>query len=140
MELTLNTNVEREQTHAFAFLKSKHAKVPLFILLFLASCGLAYAGSDDGAFGDIWAYMSEALTGAPGKIIACGMLFSVAYFGVVKPNLGLALVSALMMLIMANGEKIISTFLDAGDIPPLWSFYDKSVRGTSTYLSFPLQN
>ncbi|AIX52439.1 TPA: pili assembly chaperone [Escherichia coli] len=114
MELTLNTNVEREQTNAFAFLKSKHAKVPLFILLFLASCGLAYAGSDDGAFGDIWAYMSEALTGAPGKIIACGMLFSVAYFGVVKPNLGLALVSALMMLIMANGEKIISTFLDAG--------------------------
>ena len=74
MELTLNTNVEREQTNAFAFLKSKHAKVPLFILLFLASCGLAYAGSDDGAFGDIWAYMSEALTGAPGKIIACGML------------------------------------------------------------------
>lgn len=106
MELTLNTNVEREQTNAFAFLKSKHAKVPLFILLFLASCGLAYAGSDDGAFGDIWAYMSEALTGAPGKIIACGMLFSVAYFGVVKPNLGLALVSALMMLIMANGEKL----------------------------------
>nr|WP_233341548.1 hypothetical protein [Escherichia coli]UGK56121.1 hypothetical protein [Escherichia coli] len=55
---------------------------------FLANCSFAYAGSDDGAFGDIWAYMSEALTGAPGKIIACGMLFSVAYFGVVKPNLG----------------------------------------------------
>ncbi|MBK4318976.1 pili assembly chaperone [Enterobacter hormaechei] len=114
MELTLNTNVEREQTNAFAFLKSKHAKVPLFILLFLASCGLAYAGSDDGAIVDICANISKALTGAPGKIIACGMLFSVAYFGVVKPNLGLALVSALMMLIMANGEKIISTFLDAG--------------------------
>lgn len=114
MELTLNTSVKREQANAFAFLKSKQAKVTLFILLFLASCSLAYAGSDDGAFGDIWSYMSEALTGAPGKIIACGMLFSVAYFGVVKPNLGLALVSALMMLIMANGEKIISSFLDAG--------------------------
>ena len=114
MELTLNTNVERGKTNAFAFLKSKHAKVPLFILLVLANCSFAYAGSDDGAFGDIWAYMSEALTGAPGKIIACGMLFSVAYFGVVKPILGLALVSALMMLVMANGEKIISSFLDAG--------------------------
>nr|WP_233341374.1 hypothetical protein [Escherichia coli] len=42
-------------------------KVPLFILLVLANCSFAYAGSDDGAFGDIWAYMSEALTGAPGK-------------------------------------------------------------------------
>lgn len=114
MELTLNTDVEREQTNAFAVLKSRKVKVLLFILMLLGSCSLAYAGSDDGAFGDIWAYMSEALTGAPGKIIACGMLFSVAYFGVVKPNLGLALVSAVMMLVMANGEKIISTFLDAG--------------------------
>lgn len=55
MELTLNTNVERVKTNAFAFLKSKHAKVPLFILLVLANCSFAYAGSDDGAFGDIWA-------------------------------------------------------------------------------------
>lgn len=53
MELTLNTNVERVKTNAFAFLKSKHAKVPLFILLVLANCSFAYAGSDDGAFGDI---------------------------------------------------------------------------------------
>ncbi|WP_426727511.1 hypothetical protein [Enterobacter cloacae complex sp. 288G10] len=52
--------------------------------------------------------MSEALTGVPGQTIACGIFypFSVAYFGVVKPNLGLVMVSALMMLIMANCGKI----------------------------------
>ncbi|MDF3746372.1 hypothetical protein P3S43_24065 [Enterobacter hormaechei] len=33
---------------------------------------------------------------------------------VLKPNPGLALVSLFMMLVMANGEKIISTFMDAG--------------------------
>ncbi|WLX18236.1 hypothetical protein RA189_26775 (plasmid) [Klebsiella pneumoniae] len=31
-----------------------------------------------------------------------------------RPNPGLALVSFLMMMILANGEKIITGFLDAG--------------------------
>ncbi|EGS1830720.1 pili assembly chaperone, partial [Escherichia coli] len=42
------------------------------------------------------------------------MLISSVYFSVLKPNPGLALVSLFMMLVMANGEKIISTFMDAG--------------------------
>ncbi|MGV7963675.1 pili assembly chaperone [Photorhabdus tasmaniensis] len=114
MELSLNTSVEREETKTAAFFKSKSAKLILFILLSVAVCGLSYAGSDDGALGDIWSYMSESMTGAPGKIIAAAMLISCAYFSVLKPNPGLALASLLMMLVLANGEKIISTFMDAG--------------------------
>ena len=57
--------------------------------------------------------MSESMTGAPGKILAAAMLISSVYFSVLKPNPA-ALVSLFMMLVMANGEKIISTFMDAG--------------------------
>ncbi|MEY7792739.1 pili assembly chaperone, partial [Klebsiella pneumoniae] len=35
-------------------------------------------------------------------------------FSIGRPNPGLALVSFLMMMILANGEKIITGFLDAG--------------------------
>ncbi|MDV0834394.1 hypothetical protein VC594_22750, partial [Citrobacter freundii] len=72
------------------------------------------AGGDDGALGEIWTQLSEALSGAPGKALAACMLFSAFYFSIGRPNPGLALVSFLMMMILANGEKIISGFLDAG--------------------------
>jgi len=114
MELSLNIGLCEKKTNTTAFFKTKSAKVILFVLLTVLFCGLAYAGSDDGALGDIWSYMSESMTGAPGKILAAAMLISSVYFSVLKPNPGLALVSLFMMLVMANGEKIISTFMDAG--------------------------
>ena len=111
MELSLNIGLSEKKSNTAALFKTKSAKVVLLTVLF---CGLAYAGSDDGALGDIWSYMSESMTGAPGKILAAAMLISSVYFSVLKPNPGLALVSLFMMLVMANGEKIISTFMDAG--------------------------
>ncbi|EBG2148441.1 pili assembly chaperone [Salmonella enterica] len=114
MELTLSQNVKNENSRTERFIQSKAAKVILFFILAVAVCGLSYAGSDDGALGDIWSYMSESMTGAPGKILAAAMLFSSLYFSIIKPNPGMALVSVFMMLVMANGEKIISTFMDAG--------------------------
>lgn len=114
MELSLNIGLSEKKSNTAALFKTKSAKVILFVLLTVLFCGLAYAGSDDGALGDIWSYMSESMTGAPGKILAAAMLISNVYFSVLKPNPGLALVSLFMMLVMANGEKIISTFMDAG--------------------------
>lgn len=114
MELSLNETVVDVKSQTQSLIESKTAKVVLFVVLAFAFCGLSYAGSDDGALGDIWAYMSESLTGAPGKIMAAAMLFSSVYFSIVKPNPGMALISAFMMLVMANGEKIICTFMDAG--------------------------
>jgi hypothetical protein len=115
MELSLNIGLSEKKSNTAALFKTKSAKVILFVLLtVLFFCGLAYAGSDDGALGDIWSYMSESMTGAPGKILAAAMLISSVYFSVLKPNPGTALVSLFMMLVMANGEKIISTFMDAG--------------------------
>ncbi|KAA1186414.1 hypothetical protein [Photorhabdus heterorhabditis] len=116
MELSLSTNFSTatSSTEKKGWYQSTTAKLMLCLLLSLAVCSMAFAGSDDGALGDIWAYMTESLTGAPGKILAAAMLFSAGYFSVLKPNPGLAVVSFLMMLILANGEKIISGFMDAG--------------------------
>ena len=88
----------------------------VFIALMCAALfsSIALAGGDDGALGEIWTQLSEALTGAPGKALAACMLISVFYFSFGRPNPGLALVSFLMMMILANGEKIITGFLDAG--------------------------
>lgn len=88
----------------------------VFVALLCAALfsSIALAGGDDGALGEIWTQLSEALSGAPGKALAACMLFSAFYFSIGRPNPGLALVSFLMMMILANGEKIISGFLDAG--------------------------
>lgn len=88
----------------------------VFVALMCAALfsSIALAGGDDGALGEIWTQLSEALTGAPGKALAACMLISAFYFSIGRPNPGLALVSFLMMMILANGEKIISGFLDAG--------------------------
>ena len=88
----------------------------VFIALMCAALfsSIALAGGDDGALGEIWTQLSEALSGAPGKALAACMLISAFYFSIGRPNPGLALVSFLMMMILANGEKIISGFLDAG--------------------------
>lgn len=88
----------------------------VFIALMCAALfsSIALAGGDDGALGEIWTQLSEALTGAPGKALAACMLISAFYFSIGRPNPGLALVSFLMMMILANGEKIITGFLDAG--------------------------
>ncbi len=66
---------------------------------------IALAGGDDGALGEIWTQLSEALSGAPGKALAACMLFSAFYFSIGRPNPCPALVSFLMMMILANGEK-----------------------------------
>ena len=88
----------------------------VFIALMCAALfsSIALAGGDDGALGEIWTQLSEALSGAPGKALAACMLISAFYFSIGRPNPGLALVSFLMMMILANGEKIITGFLDAG--------------------------
>lgn len=88
----------------------------VFIALMCAALfsSFALAGGDDGALGEIWTQLSEALSGAPGKALAACMLISAFYFSIGRPNPGLALVSFLMMMILANGEKIITGFLDAG--------------------------
>ena len=88
----------------------------VFIALMCAALfsSIALAGGDDGALGEIWTQLSEALSGAPGKALAACMLISAFYFSLGRPNPGLALVSFLMMMILANGEKIITGFLDAG--------------------------
>lgn len=88
----------------------------VFIALMCAALfsSIALAGGDDGALGEIWTQLSEALSGAPGKALAAYMLISAFYFSIGRPNPGLALVSFLMMMILANGEKIITGFLDAG--------------------------
>ena len=109
---------------AIASNRDESTKVPLYkttICRFIISMvvmavltSVSLAGSDDGALGDLWSEFSLALTGAPGKILSAAMLLSAGYFSVVKPNPGLAVVSFVMMMILANGEKIISTFLDAG--------------------------
>ncbi len=114
MELTLKHGMYTEKKAIERFIQSKAGKVVLCLIMSLCICSLSYAGSDDGALGDVWSYMSESMTGAPGKIMAAAMLFSAFYFSIIKPNPGIALVSAFMMLVMANGEKIISTFMDAG--------------------------
>ncbi|ENH3412086.1 pili assembly chaperone [Escherichia coli] len=114
MELTLKHGINTEKNVFEKFIQSKAGKIALCLILTLCICSLSYAGSDDGALGDVWSYMSESMTGAPGKIMAAAMLFSAFYFSIIKPNPGIALVSAFMMLVMANGEKIISTFMDAG--------------------------
>ncbi len=112
MELTLNKNFATDKKQTVN--KTKALNITLLVILTVLTCGFAYAGSDDGALGEIWSYLSEGLTGAPGKILAACMLFSVGYFSVLKPNPGLAAVSFLIMLIIANGEKIIGGFMDAG--------------------------
>ncbi|MCW1830037.1 pili assembly chaperone [Enterobacter asburiae] len=104
MELTLNHGMYTEKKAIERFIKSKAGKVVLCLIMSLCICSLSYAGSDDGALGDVWSYMSESMTGAPGKIMAAAMLFSAFYFSIIKPNPGIALVSAFMMLVMANGE------------------------------------
>lgn len=88
----------------------------VFIALMCAALfsSIALAGGDEGPLGEIWTQLSEALSGAPGKALAACMLISAFYFSIGRPNPGLALVSFLMMMILANGEKIISGFLDAG--------------------------
>lgn len=88
----------------------------MFVALMCAALfsSIALAGGDDGALGEIWTQLSEALSGAPGKALAACMLISAFYFSIGRPNPGLALVSFLMMMILANGEKIITGFLDAG--------------------------
>lgn len=88
----------------------------MFIALMCAALfsSIALAGGDDGALGEIWTQLSGALSGAPGKALAACMLISAFYFSIGRPNPGLALVSFLMMMILANGEKIITGFLDAG--------------------------
>ncbi len=67
MELSLNIGLSEKKSNTAALLKTKSAKVILFVLLTVLFCGLAYAGSDDGALGDIWSYMSESMTGAQAK-------------------------------------------------------------------------
>lgn len=67
MELSLNIGLSEKKSNTAALFKTKSAKVILFVLLTVLFCGLAYAGSDDGALGDIWSYMSESMTGARAK-------------------------------------------------------------------------
>ena len=74
MELSLNIGLSEKKSNTAALFKTKSAKVILFVLLTVLFCGLAYAGSDDGALGDIWSYMSESMTGAPGKILAAAII------------------------------------------------------------------
>ncbi|MCM2232312.1 pili assembly chaperone, partial [Klebsiella pneumoniae] len=50
----------------------------VFIALLCAALfsSIALAGGDDGALGEIWTQLSEALSGAPGKALAACMLIS----------------------------------------------------------------
>ncbi len=114
LALSLQTKKSSPAKGKTVWYRTSTAKFIFALMFTLAFCSAAMAGSDDGALGDLWAYMSESLTGAPGKILAAAMLISAGYFSILKPNPGLALVSAFMMLVLANGEKIISGFLDAG--------------------------
>ncbi|HHO9028548.1 TPA: pili assembly chaperone [Klebsiella pneumoniae] len=95
-------------------LSNKMFQVFFALLCAALFSSIALAGGDDGALGEIWTQLSEALSGAPGKALAACMLISAFYFSIGRPNPGLALVSFLMMMILANGEKIITGFLDAG--------------------------
>ncbi|MDU7433774.1 MAG: hypothetical protein E7K89_10070, partial [Anaerococcus vaginalis] len=54
----------------------------VFIALMCAALfsSIALAGGDDGALGEIWTQLSEALSGAPGKALAACMLISAFYF------------------------------------------------------------
>ncbi|MBO2029616.1 pili assembly chaperone [Klebsiella pneumoniae] len=89
-------------------------KIPVFIALLCAALfsSIALAGGDDGALGEMDPTF-RSFSGAPEGPAAC-MLISAFYFSIGRPNPGLALVSFLMMMILANGEKIITGFLDAG--------------------------
>ena len=71
----------------------------VFIALLCAALfsSIALAGGDDGALGEIWTQLSEALSGAPGKALAACMLISAFYFSIGRPNPGLALVSFLLI-------------------------------------------
>jgi len=114
MNLSLSLNpISSSVPKSKPLMQSKQFRIGL-IAIGIFFTAFAFAGGDDGALGDIWAYMNEALTGAPGKILSAAMLFSAVYNSIVKPNPALAVVSFVMMLILANGEKIISGFLDAG--------------------------
>ncbi len=83
MELSLNIGLSEKKSNTAALLKQKR-KSDFVCSADRAFCGLAYAGSDDGALGDIWSYMSESMTGAPGKILAAAMLISSVYFSVLS--------------------------------------------------------
>ncbi|MDF3592441.1 hypothetical protein P3S26_24215, partial [Enterobacter hormaechei] len=52
MELSLNIGLSEKKSNTAALFKTKSAKVILFVLLTVLFCGLAYAGSDDGALGN----------------------------------------------------------------------------------------
>lgn len=104
----------RDQSTNVPFYKTTIGRFIISMVVMAVLTSVSLAGSDDGALGDLWSEFSLALTGAPGKILSAAMLLSAGYFSVVKPNPGLAVVSFVMMMILANGEKIISTFLDAG--------------------------
>lgn len=110
----LVSNSSKNGSKKVPFYKTTLARVVMSLILMAVLTSMSLAGSDDGALGDLWSEFSLALTGAPGKILSAAMLLSAGYFSVVKPNPGLAVVSFVMMMILANGEKIISTFLDAG--------------------------
>lgn len=86
-------------------LSNKMFRVFIALLCAALFSSIALAGGDDGALGEIWTQLSEALSGAPGKATAACMLISAFYFSIGRPNPGLALVSFLMMMILANGEK-----------------------------------
>lgn len=86
-------------------LSNKMFRVFIALLCAALFSSIALAGGDDGALGEIWTQLSEALSGAHGKATAACMLISAFYFSIGRPNPGLALVSFLMMMILANGEK-----------------------------------